>query len=80
MRTQILVPVVLLVAVALIVVTGACLVHADDGAPDLCSSLVAATLGVMLALSLGRSQQIVFVRLDSYHPSSFDPLPPPPKA
>jgi len=79
MRTRILVPVVLLVAVALIVVTGACLVHADDGVPDLCSSLVAATLGVMLALSLGRHPQIVFVRLDSYHPASFDPPAPPPK-
>jgi len=78
MQTRILVPVVLLVTVALIVVTGACLVHAD-GAPDLCSSLVAATLGVMLALSLGRPQQIVFVRLDSYHPASFDPPAPPPK-
>ena len=79
MRTRTLVPVVLLVAVALIVVTGACLVHADDGAPDLCSSLVAATLGVMLALSLGRRQQMVFVRLDSYHPASLDPPAPPPK-
>ena len=80
MRARSLVPVVLLVAVALIVVTSACLVHTDDGKPDLCSSLVAVTLGLMLTLSLGQPQQIVFVRLDSYHPSSFDPPAPPPKA
>ena len=79
MRTRILAPLVLLVTVALIVVTGACLVHADDGAPDLCSSLVAATLGVMLTLSLGRPRQIVFARLDSFHLSSFEPPAPPPK-
>jgi hypothetical protein len=79
MRTRTLVPLVLLVAVALIVVTGACLVHADDGTPDLCSSLVAATLGVMLALSLGRPQRIALVRLDGYRPSAFDPPALPPK-
>jgi hypothetical protein len=79
MRTRVLLPVVLLVTVALVVVAGACLVHADDGAPDLCSSLVAATTGVMLALSLGRPQQIVFAQLDSSHPSSFEPPAPPPK-
>jgi hypothetical protein len=33
MRARTLVPVVLLVAVALVVVTGACLVHADDAPP-----------------------------------------------
>lgn len=80
MRTRTLVPVVILVAVALIVVTSACLVHVDDGTPDLCSSLVAVTLGLMLTLSLGRPQQLVFVRPDSYHPSSFDPPAPPPRA
>jgi hypothetical protein len=70
---------VLLITVALIVVTGACLVHADDGTPDLCSSLVAVTLGPMLALSLGPPLQIVFARRDGYHPSSFDPPAPPPR-
>lgn len=80
MRTWTLAPVVLLVAVALIVVTGACLIHPDDGAPDLCPSLLAVTLGVMLTCSLGRTQRIVFARLDGYHPSSLDPSVPPPKA
>jgi hypothetical protein len=70
---------VLVVAVALIVVTGACLVHADEGAPDLCSSLVAVTLGLMLALSLGRPQPIVFARLGGHPSSSFDPPAPPPR-
>jgi hypothetical protein len=76
MRARTLVPVVLLVAVALVVVTGACLVHADDGPPDLCSSLVAVTLGLPFTLSLGRSRQILFARLDGYHPPrSIRPLP-----
>lgn len=79
MRTWFLLPVLLLAAVALVVVAGACLVHADDGAPDLCSSLMVATVGVMLALSLGRPREIVLARLDSYHRSSFEPPAPPPK-
>ena len=80
MRTRALAPVVFLVAVALIVATGACLVHPDDGAPDLCPSLLAVTLGPMLACSLGRTQRIVFARLDGYRPFSFEPPAPPPKA
>ena len=80
MRTWVFWPVVLLVAVALIGVTSACLVHADDGGPDVCSSLVAVTLGLMLALSLGRSRHIVFARLDGYHAFSVAPPAPPPKA
>ena len=79
MRARVLLPVVLLVTVALVVVAGACLVHADDGAPDPGASLVVATTGVMLALSLGRPQQIIFARLDTYHPFSFEPPAPPPK-
>lgn len=73
------VPVALLV-VALIVVTGGCLLHADDGAPDLCSSLVAVAVGLMLTLSLGPPRQIVFARVDGYRTASFDPPAPPPKA
>ena len=72
--------VVLLVAVAVIMATGACLVHPDNGAPDPCPSLLAVTLGLVLACSLGRPRQIVFAPLDGYHPSSFDPPVPPPKA
>ena len=79
MRTRTLTPVVLLVAVALIVATGACLVHPDDGGPDLCPSLLAVTLGLMGAFSLGRTPEIVFARLEGYHPSSLDPPAPPPK-
>jgi hypothetical protein len=70
---------VFLVAVALIVATGACLVHPDDGTPDLCPSLLALILGPMLACSLGRSQRIVFARLDGYRPFAFAPPAPPPK-
>jgi len=79
MRTRTRAPVVLLIAVALIVATGACLVHPDDGAPDLCPSLLAVTFGLMLALSLGRTQRIVFARLDGYRSFAFDPPAPPPK-
>ena len=80
MRTWTLAPVVFLVAVTLIVAMGACLVHPDDGAPDLCPSLLAVTLELMLALSLGRTQRMVFARLDGYRPFAFDPPAPPPKA
>lgn len=80
MRPVVLALVVLLVAGALIVVTSACLVHADDDSLDLCSSLVAVTLGVALALSLGRPQAMVFARVDGRHTRSFAPPAPPPKA
>jgi hypothetical protein len=79
MRTWPLAPVVLLVAMALVVVTGACLVHPDDGTPDHCASLVAVTFALMLTCSLGGTRQIVFARPDGYRPSSFDPPVPPPK-
>jgi hypothetical protein len=80
MRTWASAPVVLLVAVALIVATGACLVHPDDGAPDLCLSLLAVTLGLTVVCSLGRTQRVVLARMDGYRPFSFDPPAPPPKA
>jgi hypothetical protein len=79
MRTWTLVPVVLLVTMALIVVTGACLVHSDDSTPDHCASLVAAIFVVTLTCSLRGTRQIVFARPDGYRPSSFDPPVPPPK-
>jgi hypothetical protein len=67
---------VLLLAVTLIVATGACLIHPDDhDGPDLCPSLLAVTLGLMLAFSLGGTPEIVFARLPS-----FEPLVPPPRA
>jgi hypothetical protein len=80
MRTWAAWSVVLLVAVALVVVTSACLVHADDDSPDVCASLVAVTLGLVLALSLDRSQQIAFARPDGYPTFSIAPPAPPPKA
>jgi hypothetical protein len=80
MRTWTLAPVVLLVAMALVIVTGACLIHPDDGASDHCASLVAVTFGLMLTCSLGATRQIVFARPHGYRPSSFDPPVPPPKA
>jgi hypothetical protein len=70
---------VLLVTVALVVVTGACLVHADDGATDLCSSLVAVTFGLTLALSPGGTPELVLARLDQGRASSFTPPAPPPR-
>jgi hypothetical protein len=79
MRTWILAPVVLLVAVALIVATGARLVHPDDGTADHCASLVAVTFGLMLTCSLDGARQIVLARLDGYRPSSFEPPVPPPR-
>jgi hypothetical protein len=79
MRTWILALVVLLVAMALIVVTGACLVHPDDGVLDHCASLVAVTFGLMLSCSLAGTRQMVFARPHGYRPSSFDPPVPPPK-
>ena len=79
MRTWTLIPVVVLVAVALIAVTGACLVHPEDGVPDHCASLVAVTVGLALTCSLGPTRQILFAGPDGYRPSSFDPPVPPPK-
>jgi hypothetical protein len=41
--------------------------------------LLAVTLGLMLAFSLGGTPEIVFARLHAYVPSSFEPLVPPPR-
>jgi hypothetical protein len=73
--------VVLLVAVAVIVATGLCLAHLDDGsAPDVCASLLAVTFGVTLLLSLSRTPSMVVIRPDGYRPFFFEPPVPPPKA
>lgn len=79
MRASTRAPVVLLIVVALMVATGACLVHPYGSAPDLCPSLLAVTLELALAYSLGGTPELVFARLDGYHPAAFDPPVLPPK-
>lgn len=78
-RARILAPVVLLVAVALIATTGACLVHPDDGVSDVCASLLAVTLGLTLVLVPGGTREVVSARPDRYHTASITPPTPPPR-
>ena len=70
---------VLLIVVALIVASAACLVHTDDGALDDCASLLAVTFGLTLTFSLGRTPERAFARALGYHVASLDPPTPPPR-
>jgi len=72
--------VVLLAVVALVVATGLCLTHADNGAPNLCLSLLAVTGGVLLTAPLRLTGLFVVARVDAYDLSPFDRPAPPPKA
>jgi hypothetical protein len=74
-------PFVLLLAVAVIVATGVCLVHLDDdGGLDACVSLLAVTLGAALVFSPYGASSLVVTRRDRYRPFGFAPPAPPPKS
>jgi hypothetical protein len=79
MPTRPLAPIVLLTAIVLIVAMGACLVHPDEGATDLCSSLLAVPLGLVLVLGLDATPELAFPRQAGYRARSFAPPAPPPK-
>ena len=79
MRSMVLGRVVLLAAIALIGATGLCLVHADEGAPDLCLSLLGVTVAPLLAFLLGLAGSFVPAHVAMYNLSPLDRPAPPPK-
>jgi len=78
MRSPVLGRVMLLVAIV-IGATGLCLVHADEGVPDLCLSLLGVTVGPLLAVLLGLAGSFVPARVPVYNLSPLDRPAPPPK-
>jgi hypothetical protein len=79
MRDLTLGRVILVAAIALIGATGLCLVHADEGVPDLCLSLLGVTVGPLLAVLLGLAGSLVPARVAAYSLSPLDRPAPPPK-
>jgi len=71
--------VMLVAVIALISATGLCLIHADDGAPDLCLSLLAMTVGPLPVFLLGLAGPLVPARVAVYHVFPLDRPAPPPK-
>ena len=79
MRSSVLGRVALLAAIIVIGATGLCLVHADEGVPDLCLSLLGVSVGPLLAFLLGLSGSLVPARVAVYNLSPLDRPAPPPK-
>jgi hypothetical protein len=74
-------PLALLLAAAVIVAAGLCLVHVDEeGGPDACASLLAAVLGGPLALGLHGAPSLVPSRMGGYRAWALQPPAPPPEA
>ena len=79
MRGPALGRVILLAAIIVIGATGLCLVHTDEGVPDLCLSLLGVTVGPLLAFLPGLAGSFVPARVAVYNLSPLDRPAPPPK-